>query len=290
MNRILIIGATGNVGSQVLSQLLGTGAQVRALARNPDATTLPRQVEVVCGDLTLPETLDGCLERVDTVFLVWVAPPATVAAVVQRIAQHARRIVFLSAPLKTPHPLFQQPNAARALGEKIESLIEASGLQWTFLRPGMFAANARAWWGPQIRIGDIVRWPYLAVPTAPIHERDIAAVAVRALCEDGHDGAEYVLTGPESLSQAEQVATIGRVIGRSLRVEEISPEEARRELLAVIPAPGVSMLLDAWSAAAGQPAFVTSTVEKITGKPARTFLDWATDNAAVFSSCPAAYS
>jgi uncharacterized protein YbjT (DUF2867 family) len=108
------------------------------------------------------------------------------------------------------------------------------------------------------------------------------AVAVRALCDDGHDKAEYVLTGPESLSQAEQVATIGRVIGRSLRVEEISPEEARRELLAVIPAPGVNMLLDAWSAAAGQPAFVTSTVEEITGKPPRTFRDWATDNAAVF--------
>jgi len=78
------------------------------------------------------------------------------------------------------------------------------------------------------------------------------------------------------------VATIGRVIGRSLRVEEISPEEARRELLAVIPGPGVNMLLDAWGAAAGQPAFVTSTVEEVTGKRARSFRDWAKDNAAVF--------
>ena len=142
-------------------------------------------------------------------------------------------------------------------------------------------SNAKAWWGPQIRAGNIVRWPYLAVPTAPIHERDIAAVAVRALCEEGHARAEYVLTGPESLTQAEQVATIGRVIGRSLRVEEISPEEARREL-AVISGPGVNMLLDAWGAAAGQPAFVTSTVEEVTGKRARSFRDWAKDNAAVF--------
>ena len=77
--------------------------------------------------------------------------------------------------------------------------------------------------------------PMLAAPTAPIDERDIAAVAVRALCEDGHAGAEYVLTGPQSLSQFEQMATIGDVIGRSLRIEEISPEEARRELLAVMP-------------------------------------------------------
>lgn len=284
MNRILIIGATGNVGSQVLSQLLGVGAQVRALARNPEAAGLPPQVEVVRGDLTLPDTLDGCLDGIDTVFLVWVAPPGTVATAVERIARHAKRIVFLSAPLKTPHPLFQQPNPARTFAEKIESLIESSGLQWTFLRPGMLASNAKSWWASQIRAGDVVRWPYIAVPTAPIHERDIAAVAVRALCEDGHEGAEYVLTGPESLRQAEQVATIGSVIGRSLRVEEISPEEARRELLAVIPAPGVNMLLDAWSAADGQPAFVTSTVEEITGKPARTFRDWASDNAAVFQS------
>jgi len=286
MNRILLIGATGTIGRRVVSLLLVRGAQVRALTRNPDRAGLPPQVQVVRGDLALPETLDGCLDGVDTVFLVWVAPPASVAPALQRIAQHSRRIVFLSAPLKTAHPLFQQPNAARALGEKIESQIEASGLEWTFLRPGMFAANARAWWGPQIRAGNIVRWPHLAVPTAPIDERDIAAVAVRALCEEGHDKAEYVLTGPESLSQAEQVAIIGRVIGRPLRVEEISLEEARRELLAVIPAPGVGMLLDAWSAAAGQPAFVTSTVEQITGRPSRTFRDWATDNAAVFQSCP----
>jgi uncharacterized protein YbjT (DUF2867 family) len=89
---------------------------------------------------------------------------------------------------------------------------------------------------------------------------------------------EYVLTGPQSLSQFEQVAAIGRVLGRALRIEEIPPEEARRELLSVIP----GFLLDAWAAAIGQPAFVTSTVAKITGKPARTFLDWATGHTAEF--------
>jgi uncharacterized protein YbjT (DUF2867 family) len=129
-----------------------------------------------------------------------------------------------------------------------------------------------------------VRWPHLAAPTAPIDERDIAAVAVRALCEDGHSGAEYVLTGPQSLSQFEQISTIGGVIGRSLRIEEISPEEAKRELLPFIPALGVNMLLAAWAAAIGQPAFVTSTVAEITGAPARTFRDWAADHAAAFRS------
>jgi len=282
MNHILVIGGTGTVGRQVLRRLAATGAQVRALARNPGAARLPSQVEVVRGDLTLSETLDGCLDGIDAVFLVWTAPAAAAAPVLERIAKHARRIVFLSAPLKTAHPLFQQPNPLRAMFEQIEQLIETSGLQWTFLRPGMFAANALSWWAPQIRAGDVVRWPHLAATTAPIDERDIAAVAVRVLCEDGHAGAEYVLTGPQSLSQFEQVSAIGCVIGRSLRIEEISPDEARRELLAVAPAVAVNMLLQAWAAAIGQPAHVTSTVAEITGAPPHTFLDWATDNAPEF--------
>ena len=282
MNRILVIGATGTVGRQVVSQLEATRATIRAMTRNPSAAGLPLRAEVVRGDLTAPDTLDSCLEGIDTVFLVWTAPPATVASVVERIAKRARRVVFLSAPLKTPHPLFQQPNPARRLGEHIERAIEASGLRWTFLRPGMFAANSLEWWAPQIRAGDVVRWPYLSVPTAPIHEKDIATVAVRVLCADGHDGAEYVLTGPQSLTQFEQVSIIGKAIGRSLRIEECTPEEARQELRAIMPPPVIVMLLEAWAAARGQPAHVTTTVADITGTPARTFLDWTTDHAAAF--------
>jgi uncharacterized protein YbjT (DUF2867 family) len=285
MNRILVIGSTGNVGRQVVHQLRATGARFRAMTRNPDAAGLPPQVEAVRGDLTVPETLDPCLEDVDTVFLVWVAPPAAAPDALERIANHARRIVFLTAPLKTPHPFFQQPNPARDLAERIERLIETSGLEWTFLRAGMFAGNARHFWGPQIRTGDVVRWPYLDAPTAPTDERDLAAVAVRTLCEEGHAGAEYVVTGPQSLTQAEQVQTIGRAIGRSLRVEEISPDEARSELLPVLGSPTfVNMLLNAWAAAIGQPAFVTSTCAEVTEAPPRTFLEWATDHAAEFRS------
>ena len=243
----------------------------------------PIQVEVVRGDLTVPETLDRCLQDIDTVFLVWVAPPAAAAGALERIAKHARRIVFLTAPLKTPHPFFQQPNPSRDAAERIERLIETSGAEWTFLRAGVFAGNARHFWGPQIRAGGVVRWPYLNAPTAPTDERDLAAVAVRTLCEDGHAGAEYVLTGPQSLTQAEQVHTIGRAIGRSLRVEEMSPDEARSELLPILGSSAlVNMLLGAWAAAIGQPAFVTSTCAELTGAPPRTFLEWATDHAAEF--------
>ncbi len=285
LSRILIIGATSIVGRQVLSQLPVTGVRVRALARNPRTAGLPPRVDVVRGDLTLPKTLDACLDNIDAVFLVWTAPLAAAAPALERIASHTRRIVFLSSPHKTAHAFFQgaQPNPISVLHTEIERLIQSSGLQWTFLRPGMFAANALRWWAPRIRAGaDVVRWPYATAPTAPIHERDIAAVAVRALCEDGHAGAEYVLTGPRSLSQSEQISAIGDAIGRALRMEEIAPDEARRELLALVPAFIVNMLLDAWAAAIGQPALVTSTVAEIAGAPARTFRDWAADHAAEF--------
>src|SRR5207237_5318400 len=102
MNRSPVIGGTGNVGRQVVYQLAATGARFRAMTRNPDSAGWPPQVEVVRGDLTVPETLDRCLEDIDTVFLVWVASPAAAPGSLERIATHARRIVALTAPLKTP--------------------------------------------------------------------------------------------------------------------------------------------------------------------------------------------
>jgi uncharacterized protein YbjT (DUF2867 family) len=152
MSRILIIGATGTVGRQVASQLASAGGKARALVRQPDAARLPAEIGVACGDLTVPETLDRSLKGVDTVFLVWTAPPAAVAPALERIASHADRIVFLSAPFKAQHPLFQQPNPSRALAEQIERLIESSGLQWTFLRPGMFAQTPYAGGHPRFAL------------------------------------------------------------------------------------------------------------------------------------------
>lgn len=284
MKRIVVFGATGRVGRQVLLHLPSREVQIRAVVRNPDIAGLPPHVEVLHGDLTKPESLDVCLHDVDAVFLVWTAPRSAAAGALDRILRRTGRVVFLSSPYKTAHPLFQQPNPMRLLHREIDRLIETSGADWTFLRPGMFAANASGWWAPQIRAGDVVRWPRLSAPTAPVHERDIAAVAVRALCEDGHAGAEYVLTGPESLTQLEQIETLGSAVGRRLRVEEISPDEARREWVGFMPSHVVDMLLDAWEAAIGQPAHVTSTVEEVTGSSARTFREWATDHASEFQA------
>jgi uncharacterized protein YbjT (DUF2867 family) len=286
MKRILVIGGTGTVGRQVVAQLPATGVRVRALVRNPDTAGLPAHVDVVRGDLCVPETLDAALGGVDTVFLVWCAPATAVAAGLERIASRVQRIVFLSSPYKTAHPFFQggQPNPVATMHAEIERIIETSGREWTFVRPGMFSANTQGWWGPRIRAGDdVIRWPYAGVATAPIDERDIAAVAVRALLDHGHAGAEYVLTGTESITQAEQVWIIGDVIGRRLRMEDISPDEARREL-SMFPAYIVNYLLRAWGAAAGHDALVTSTVSEITGAPARSFRQWTTDHARLFQA------
>jgi uncharacterized protein YbjT (DUF2867 family) len=280
--RVLVTGATGRVGRLVVGDLLNAGVPVRALTRRPDAAQLPAAVDVVAGDLTVPESLDGALQDVGAVFLLWTAPPATARAVIERLASQPRRVVFLSSPHQTPHPFFQQPNPMAALHAEMERLIASTGVASTIVRPGMFASNVRFWWGDMIRSGE-VRWPYGAAETAPIDERDIAAVVARVLCDDRHTGGDYVITGPESLSQAEQVRIIGETIGRPIRFQELSPDEfRRRETAGSWPRPVVDMLLAAWGAALGRPAFVTSNVASITGSPARTFRQWAVDHADVF--------
>ncbi len=284
---VLVTGATGRVGRAVVAELLGAGVPVRALTRRPATAALPATVEVVAGDLTVPDSLDSVLQGVGAVFLLWTAPPGTAPVVVERLASHTRRVVFLSSPHQTPHPFFQQPNPMARFQAEIERLIAAAGLQSTFIRPGMFASNAQFWWGPAIRDGDVVRWPYGAAETAPIDERDVAAVAARALCEDGHTGGDYVLTGPESLSQADQVSLIAAALGRQIRFEELSPEEFRRETAGRWPGPVVDMLLAAWGATIGRPAFVTSTVADVVGSPPRTFLEWVADHADAFRAPPA---
>src|SRR6266581_3488990 len=266
---------------------MDAGAPVRALTHRSEAAALPANVEVVTGDLTVPESLDAGLRGVGAVFLVWAAPPTTAPAVVERLATCARRVVFLSSPHQTPHPFFRQPNPMATLYAEIERLIAAAGLDSTIIRPGMFASNALVWWATAIRAGGVVRWPYGAAETAPVDDRDVAAVAARTLYQDGHAGGDYVLTGPQSLSQAEQVRIIGDVLGRRITFQELSPEEFRSETQGSWPRPVVDMLLAAWGATMGRPAFITSTVSGILGSAPRSFRQWAADHATAFVEGPA---
>jgi uncharacterized protein YbjT (DUF2867 family) len=273
--RILVTGATGNVGRHVVAQLRAAGAAVRALVRNPAAADVPDGVEVVRGDLTDPDTLHTALDGVESVFLLWPLTTAErAAACLNVVAKHARRVVYLSAMSVRDD---REPRANGFWGE-IEHLIEQSGLEWTFLRVGGFATNTLGW-ADQIRAEGVVRWPYGRAARSLIHERDIAAVAVRALTEDGHVGAKYVLTGPEAVTQAEQVRIIGEVIGRAVRWDELSPEAARQQLLAAWGDPGfVDGALGYWATLVSEPEWVTRAVEEVTGVRARTFREWAIDH------------
>ena len=281
-NAILVTGATGNVGRQVVSQLLRRGTHVRALTRNPQSAGLPHEVDVVRGDLAFPETLDAVAEGAEAAFLLWRLPTTdTAPAVVQRLAKHTRRIVFLSSSA-IRDDVEEQTNVVARVHADIEQSIETCAREWTFLRPDGFASNALWWWGEQIRRGDVVRWPYSTAAMAPIHEEDIAAVAVRALREEGHHGKKYLLSGPESLTLVEQVQIIAEAIGRPLRFEEIAPEAARQQLLAVLPPEIVDVLLDVLAGLTAGPAPITTAVREITGAPAHSFREWASDHAGDF--------
>jgi uncharacterized protein YbjT (DUF2867 family) len=151
----------------------------------------------------------------------------------------------------------------------------------------MFASNALSWWAAAIRADGVVRWPYGAAETAPADDRDVAAVVARTLYQDGHAGGDYILTGPESLSQAQQVSIIGGVLGRRIKFAELPPDEFRSETEGSWPRPVVDMLLTAWGATIGKPAFITATVSDILGSAPRSFRQWAADHATAFMEGPA---
>ena len=159
-------------------------------------------------------------------------------------------------------------------------------MSWTHVRPGMFMTNTLSW-APSIRTGDVVRQPYPAATAAPIHEADIAAVAVAALLDpERHAGAAYALSGPEALSQLDRVRILAEVLGRPVRFEEQSRDQARADLLA---SPWMNerladSLLDMLAASNGvADGLVLPTVGDVLGRPPRSFVDWVEDHRDAFS-------
>lgn len=298
---ILVLGATGKVGREVVGQLVAAGAPVRAGVRSPERAGLPRSVEMVRVDLSDPDSLAPHVDDVDRVYLPWPFPSRAVTAdlaprVVSVLARAKPRIVYVSTPAAAELP--------DSFWARVEREIEASGAPWTFLRPTGFAGNTLMW-ADQIRSGDSVRWPFGAAGRSLIDERDIAAVAVRALADTdgtagggagpganpvagagpggGHDGARYHLTGPAVLTQAEQVATIGTALGREVRWEDAAPEDVRDALVAVLgDVAFADSALAGWADLVDHPEPVTTTVADLTGRPARTFAEWAADHVDAF--------
>ncbi|GAA2366653.1 NAD(P)H-binding protein [Dactylosporangium salmoneum] len=276
---LLVTGATGNVGRHLLNLLVADGHRVRALSRDPQRAAWPTEVDAVAGDLADPASLDAALTGVTSVFL-FAAPgtgPAFVAA-----AQRAgvRRVVLMSSGAVDDDADVQNGPIATYHAE-IEQALRGSGLAWTVLRPDVFATNTLMWAG-QTRSGDVIRGAYAGAASAPVHEADLAAVAAAALTEDGHAGQVYRLTGPASLTHADQAAILGRALGRAIRYVELPAEVVREAMSAHVPGPILDDIFATWAGSVGRTAPTTVDVEKVTGRPARSYHDWVLDHAAAF--------
>ena len=277
----LVTGGTGNVGANIVHQLLDEGEKVRVITRDPSVRSFPGPVEVVPGDLTRPETLPAALSGVDRAFLFPVFNGVDGFLEAARLADLQHVVLLSSSAVTYPTPGW--------IGEqhlRVERAVAASGLPWTYVRPDAFMTNDLAW-KHQIIDGGVVRGAYGDAATAPVDPRDIAAVAVRALL-DQRVGEAFELTGPQSLTQVDRVRILSETIGRPLRFEEQPREEFREQmLLHGLPAPAVDALLDRAAALVGRTARVLPTVEEVTGRPAFTYAQWAAQRAAEFASAPA---
>lgn len=283
---ILVTGATGNVGREVVRLLVAGGEQVAAVTRHPATATLPAGALVIEGDPSRPHTLQSALSGVEAILL---SPRALGDATAELLAvaaeQGVKRVVVLSALSVEYGGGYQRfADAFKA----VEDAARASGLQWTSLRSSDYASNALVWL-PQIRQAGIVRGVYGDGVTSTIHEHDVAAVAALALLDTAtvHAGRSYILTGPHVLSQRDKLRIISEAIGKTVPWQEIEPEQFRQALLAQgVPADVPDRVIGYWGSLAKHPGLsqVTFEVERLLGRPALTFDAWAHEHAAAFQN------
>lgn len=280
---VLVTAPTGTIGPHAIRQLLDAGVNVRALALvdDPAAADLPDGVDVVRGDLSDPASVKSCVKGIDAVFLMWpffTLSVDTAPAVLEIIGRQLRRVVLVSS-IGVEIGLEPRDNNCHAY---LEGLLQGAEMDWTFLRTTGFAANALGWAG-QIRAQGGVRFPYGAAARSPVHEADLAAVAVCALTGLGHSRTTYVVTGPLAVTQADQMHAIGEAIGRRLWWEDVPAHVAREQLVGSgWPPAYADGALDYFRQLVAEPELVTSHVEEVTGRPARTFREWADEHAAAF--------
>ncbi|MFE3145934.1 NAD(P)H-binding protein [Streptomyces sp. NPDC059218] len=275
---ILVTGATGNIGSALLKELHACGAgPLRGLTRDAARATFPEGVEAVEGDLAVSASLKPALEGARALFLVSrLGPDADILeAARQAGVEHA---VLVSSITAETHPHLGPAGENLA----VEQLLKESGMAWTILRPTQFASNALMW-AASVREHEAVRAPYADTALPTIHPADIAAVARVALTEPGHQGRTYALTGPEPVTARRQIEAIAAVLGRAVPFAEISRGEAHGQMAAVFGAEAADAVLDVMGGDVNDGLLaVRDTVAQVTGAPARTFGQWAAENAAAF--------
>ena len=266
---IVVTGATGNVGREVVRHLVEAGVPVRALTRNPAGVP-----HGVAGDLNEPSTLRAPLAGATALFLLSGYSPD-----IFTVAREAgvRRVVLLSGGSAETG---DRANAVARYMIDTEEALRASGLGWTMVRPRMFMTNTLQW-ADQIRAG-VVRAPWPDVASAVVDPADIAAVAAAALTGETHEGREYAVTGPTALRPGDRVRILADVLGREIRYEPQPDDEARAEMTAQMPVEYVDAFFSFYSDGKLDEATVFPTVEDVTGRAPRTFAEWVRANAGRF--------
>ena len=264
---IVVTGASGNIGRPLVHMLRAAGQSVRVLARDPARATKLLGPDVVVADATSADAFAGATKA----FLLDHAGPelGAKAAAFAGAAKAAgvAHVVAISSGTIAMVP----PTAIGGWHAELERAIEASGVAWTFLRPGNFASNALRW-APMIRASGRV---FAAKPdgaSAPIDPHDIAAVACAALTGRGHEGNTYTIMGPAAMTAREQVAVIAAGIDRPIEVVEVSVEQARAGMVkGGMPELIANSIIDLLGRSDPQ---LTTTVQDVTGVAPRAFAQW----------------
>ncbi|WP_433592093.1 NAD(P)H-binding protein [Nocardia sp. CA-145437] len=259
-----------------MSCAFGAGP-IRALTRDTAGAFIPAGVEAAKGDLADTSSLTAALDGVRSMFLVpRLGPDAEIIDRARRAG--VEHVVLVSSITVETHPHLG-PAADNAA---VEKLLEASGMDWTILRPTQFASNALMW-ALTIQAGQPVRTPYADTGLLAIHPTDIASVVRVALTEPGHRRQRYALTGPAPISARQQVATIAGLLNRDLEFTEITREQARPSMAAVFGEDAADAVLDVTGGDVNDALLhVRDTVSRVTGSAARTFTQWAEENVDAF--------
>src|SRR6266508_6449451 len=278
---ILITGVTGHIGKELIPLLLESQQPIRVLVRDERKVAhLNPCIERAVGDLNNLDSLTSAMRGVDKVFLVTFETQQDINVIEAAKRAGVQHIVKLSTLEATEHKI----KVGKWHYER-EELIRASGLDWTFLRPGMFMSNSIEWWSESIKHQGSLFFPGgKKVKVAPVDPRDVAKVAAVALTQPGHSRQAYELTGSELFTIGEKVQVISGVLGKPIQYVDIPPIAAKLFMLkSGMDKTLVKSLMEMLaSLRKNEGAIVTDTLQRLTGNPPRTFAEWCCEHLKAF--------
>lgn len=282
MSSVLVTGATGNVGSEVIMQLARMGASVKAGMRASSRNTAPVGAALTVFDFGAPETFASALQNVDRVFLM--RPPE------MSDSREMRPFIEAMSKAEIEHVVFMSVQGAGTNPfvphHGIEALLKKSGLGWTFLRPSFFMQNLSTTHCADIRDRDEIYVPAGGGRTNFIDASDIAEAAAVCLTTPGHRGKAYEITGSEALTYQQVADILSAACGRSIRYSKPSARQFKARMKeAGHPDEFVSVMASIYALARfGMAAGTTRDFEKLVGHKATTVAEWAANNADCFTA------